>query len=750
MLGMGIAGTVIYLLPRLFDKTNNDKILFASAIGFAISIPLSLKINLFSATLANQAELGSYTTAIIISVLITSVPFFLGGIFVTLNIFHFKNDIGRVYFADLVGAGVGCLLSILFLDLFGAIIGLLVVPILSALSALIIAARNRKKTGMVVAGVVVALSVLTATIGEQSGLFEITHAKGHKLKKTKTEYIIWSPMGRIRASKHQIRIDEGVGTTVSRIRSEADLEPLKTSVMTTAYLLKQGGKVAIIGAGGGIDIWRAHMAKSSSITAVEINPGIVELMTGPLREFSKDVYFLPELDFHYEEGRHYISHSNKLFDIIQVSFVDTFTATGTESSTMSEDSLYTVEAFHEYWEHLEPDGMLTFTRWGGESRGMCETERASVLSVDMLLRHGIKEPWKHIIILRNPKEEDVVRGPGYLRLPFVGDMSALVVKKTPFTMAEVETIKQSVRLNKHRPLYIPYDNSGQPEFAKLTRVSSLKELDEAAANRYEETHYELSPPTDDNPYFFSMLKPFDFDEMEREIPDWNTDPTRTERYIGIKLLRIVILILFTLSVLFIIGPLLIRFKKVNNAISSLPMLVYFSLLGVGFIFIEISVINQFTYLFGHPIYSLAVSLFSILIFTGIGSLIFSKLTINRPFIIPLSIAVIALLAWVAYPAIIKSFMHLGIFGSAVIAILSLMPLGLVMGMALPLGVTLLSSKKQSDTIPWAFALNGVFSVTGSTMATAINMQHGFSFTFLLGAICYVIAVLMVLVFSRRG
>ena len=516
--------------------------------------------------------------------------------------------------------------------------------------------------------------------------------------------------------------------------------------MTTAYQIKQGGEVAIIGAGGGVDIWRAHLAQSKKITAVEINSGIIELMRGALRKFSSDVYFLKEVEIEYQEGRHYIGHSNKQFDIIQVSFVDTFTPTGTESSTMSESGLYTVQAFREYWQHLKPDGILTFTRWGGKKRGMGEIERASVLAVDMLLKHGVKEPWKHTVILRNPIRKDALMSRGYLSLPRAHEMAVMVVKKSPFTAAELATIKESVALYKQRPLYIPEEKVGPPQFAKFVHATTLAELKEIAEARYQKLYFDLDPPTDDRPYFFSMLRPFDFFSMAEKFPKWNETSPRKDKYIGIKLLLIVVLILFVLSLLFIVGPLFLRPRKAGQTALSLPLLLYFSLLGLGFILIEISVINQFTYLLGHPIYSLAVSLFSMLVFTGIGSLIFSKLKLKHSFFIPLLITVVAFLAWLGYPVLIEAFMQQEIFLSVVVVVLCLAPLSVMMGMGLPLGVSLLSDS-LSETIPWAFALNGVFSVTGSTLAIVFSMQEGFKFTFFTGVVCYAVATVSVIAFG---
>ncbi|MCP4600857.1 MAG: hypothetical protein GY847_10050 [Proteobacteria bacterium] len=669
--------------------------------------------------------------------------------FITLNIYYFKNDIGRIYFADLLGAGVGCLLAILFLDLFGGISGLLIVPAIGAFSALLIAYKMKSKARILVAAAIMILSLFAATKGERSDFFAIKYAKGRALPAYREGFETWSPIGRVRANKQGLSIDEGVRTTISKIRNEEELEPLWSSVLTSVYHIRQGGNVVIIGSGGGIDIWRAHLAKSKKITAVEINPGIVELMTGSLLDFSGGVYALPEVEVHCDDGRHFVSHSEQLFDVIQVSFVDTYTAAGTESSILSENSLYTVEAFDEYWQHLKSDGILTFARWAGRSRGMCETERVTVLAANMLLRHGIKEPWKHIVVLRNPRREDIMPGPGYLSRPLVYEMAVVLVKKSPFEISELSKLKVVAETYKQRPLFIPNEDAGLPRFKELAHVTSFDELNRITEARYRDEYFDLSPPTDDKPYFFSMLRPLDFTKMVKKFPGWRKSSLHTKKYMGIKILKIVITVLVLLAIVFVLGPLFIRVKRISNTIPSLFILAYFSLLGLGFIFIEISAINQFALLLGHPTYALAIGLFSILVFAGLGSLAFSKITIIRSYIIPLLITVLSLISWIVYPMVIESFMHFGIFGSSVVAIICLAPLCFTMGMALPLGVDLLSDK-LSDTIPWAFALNGVFSVTGSAFSMALSLQSGFGLTFLIGAICYGVATIVIIFFSKAA
>jgi len=749
MLGMGVAGTLMYLLPEFFHEKRKDRLLFWSSILFALSIPVSLKVDFFSAAFANFKAPTMLFSALLISIIATSLPFFFGGLFVTLNIFFFKEDIGRVYFADLLGAGVGCLVSLLVLDWIGGVMGLLALAALGALPALIIALNTRSRFSIGISAAVIVLTVICIPQGTPDAFIGIKYAKGRDLNNSPDDIIEWSSLGRVRLHNGKFRIDESVNTVILDVDDEKDIEPLRSSVMTSAYHLKKNGSVLIIGSGAGIDIWRAHWAGSRKITAVEINPGIVRIMKGPMLDRTGRVYALDELEVHCDEGRSFISHTDDVYDVIQVSFVDTFTAGGTEASALAENGLYTVEAFQDYWQHLKQDGILTFTRWGGRVNGMSEIERSCSLAVDMMLRQGIREPWKHIIALRNPAREHVIPGSGYDNMPLVGDISALMVKKIPFSSEEIARVEQVVDEFRQRPLFIPASGRSIRDFARIVTTSSLKDLRQITDAEYQKEFLDISPPTDDRPYFFSFLKPLDFLPMQKKFPDWMKDAVRMKLYMGVNVLRFVISVLFLLALVSIAGPLLARLNTIKGIMPGMPMLLYFCLLGLGFIFIEISAINQFAIFLGHPIYSLAAGLFSILVFAGLGSLVYSKIRMKHHFILLALIVCLGLAAWKLYPLLIEGFMHLDTAGRVFVTVISLAPLCFIMGMALPMGVDMLG-KRNEEVIPWAFALNGVFSVTGSALAMAMSLQSGFSSTFLVGPLCYAGAAACVLVFSRMN
>ena len=327
------------------------------------------------------------------------------------------------------------------------------------------------------------------------------------------------------------------------------------------------------------------------------------------------------------------------------------------------------------------------------------------------------------------------------------EMAVLLMKKIPFTKKELNEMKKCVTRYNHRIIFSPDEGTGLPEFKELVRTSILDELREKLKNSYDNNFFDLIPPTDNQPFFFSMLKPFDFKKMEKKFPDWQENFARSRKYSSVNLIRKLVIVLFSMAFILILVPLFIRFDRRKKYLSGSPILIYFSFLGLGFMFIEVSTINRFSLLLGHPTYSLTIVLLSILVFAGLGSLAFSKLALKKPEFILYTISIMSFISWIVHSIIVKSFLYSSFNVRAVITILSIAPLCLPMGMALPLGVQLLS-RKLEHLIHWAFALNGIFSVTGSALAMFLNLQGGYKLTFLLGVICYLSALIFLFIFKK--
>jgi hypothetical protein len=738
MLGLGMAGTAIYVLPKTFKAEKKDTLLYLSSILFCISIFMSLRLNLFAASIPYDANHTPTLGALIINILSTAMPFLFGGIYVTLNITFFKKEIGRYYFADLLGAGFGCLLAILLINRLGVFEGLLFSPCLALVAALVISAKNRSVGGLAVAALLMALSVTLSLANKDLKVFSLTHAKGRALERNPV-YEDWTPLGRITApTGDMFLIDEFIKTVIPKIEKPGDVETVKYSVMSTAYHLKKKGKVLIIGPGGGIDLVRAYWARSDEVTGVEINPGIVKAMQGPLKSDKYDIYTLPGVTVHCQEGRNFVNQSKEAFDIIQISFIDTYAAAATGSAALVENTLYTAEAFDAYWKHLEPDGFLTMARWGGNIFGTCEMERVAAMAVEMLLRHGIKDPSRHIVSLRNPSEGDLKKGVGYNQFRKAQNMASLLVKKSPFTKAEIAKIQKIAKLYKFRKFHIPGDKDGHAALKQIITAASFNQLRFVLGNLYKKAYFDLTPPTDEKPFFFSMINPFDFDEMERQKPDWRKSLVNVSKYVGVDRIRRLINILLVMSVVFILVPLLARRERNVDFISAAPMLLYFVALGLGFMFIEVATINRFTLLLGYPTYSLTVVLFSALLSSGLGSLLFERLTTRRYEVIVLAIVCTGIVFWQLHPCLIQRYIEADFFTRAMVSIASIAILFFPMGMALPLGIRVLTARANA-LIPWAFALNGVFSVTGTVFAMVLNFQGGFSLTYIVGVVCYLFA-----------
>jgi hypothetical protein len=498
---------------------------------------------------------------------------------------------------------------------------------------------------------------------------------------------------------------------------------LRDSLSGLAHYLKRDANVLIIGPGGGDDVIAARVFGQKQITAVEINPIIAHdvMSSEPFKSFSGSIYQQPDVRLVVDEGRSFIRNSQDRYDIIQATMVDTWAATAAGAFSLSENNLYTVEAFKDYATHLTDDGALTMTRWYFEPPD--QLLRLVTLTRAMMSELRISNPARHIILVRDARR-DRDRSP-----------ATYIFKKSELTDDEVRSIEDGARRNGFELLYTP-----------LTRPSNvftqmIEAPDPSAILESFPTNVE--PTRDNNPFFFNSVR---FANLWRVSEGTTQEWQKTN--LGTSILFALLGITSVLVLLFIIGPLvLVRGRALATGVrTKLSFLLYFACLGAGFIIVEVAMIQKFILFLGHPVYSLAVVLFSVLAFSAIGSYLTGRFSEERltPVLIKLlsGLVLLVILYVAALPPIFYGLVGLAREIRIVLAVVLMAPLAMVMGMPMPIGIRMLA-RSAPEIIPWAWGVNGATSVMGSVAALVIAILTGFNQALFVGAGLYLLAMVFI-------
>ena len=536
-----------------------------------------------------------------------------------------------------------------------------------------------------------------------------------------------------------LSIDAAAGTVITKYSGRADeIRHLRYDVTSLAHHLRPESDVLIIGTGGGRDVLTSLLYNPKQVTGVEINRDILDLITKDMASFTGNLAQNPKLRFVNDEARSWIERSNEKFDIIQASLIDSWAATSAGAFVLTENSLYTVEAWTEFLSHLTDRGVLTMSRWWVRSRPG-EMIRCTTLAYEALRNLGAKDPRQHVLIATTDHGDSAESPTG---------VGTIIISAKPFSAQDVATFKALCK-NMDFTLLLTPDETSMPIFAE---VLSPQTHEQAIAGY----SLNISPTTDDAPFFFNMLRLRDF--LRVDIQDqWMTN--FNVRAITILVVLFVLVVLMSIAGLFI--PLWLHERAQRaKGIPPLPLKplgrhgTYFAAIGLGFILVEISLIQRLTLFLGHPVYSLTVVLFSILLATGIGSSLVGRFVLGRASMQKRA----GVLLWLLFfgtlaltmllPHLLQAFHGVQLAPRIALATITLFAIGILMGCAFPIGLTA-ADREVSRATPWLWAINGALSVIGSVFAMILSIGVGIMITGVVGAGCYLIAVL-VFRFNRQA
>ena len=681
--------------------------------------------------ITRAGELGNGTLALIYFA--SALPFFLTGAIVSLVISETIERVDKVYFFDLLGASGGCLLLVPLLNNFGGPNTVLAAAVMLAVSSAVWYNIAGRVTGRAVAVALALVFVLLIAYNGKRHLIDITWAKGQKLPAE--SFSSWNSFSRIGVSREgdsnrlQIVIDADAATGIPDFDPAALSQPERFNLLTQgpgfAYQIRRGAKALIIGPGGGWDVTRALASGSRDITAVEINPIIAtKIMREKFAAASHRLYFRPEVHIHVEDGRSFVRRSGEKYQVLQATLVDTWASTAAGAFALSENNLYTTDAFRDYLNHLTDDGLMVFTRWGFDPPR--ESLRLISLAMSALGDLGEREPWRHIVVVR----EDAAKIKGW------GAQDTVLIFRKPITPADLASARFAVTQNHSMQLiYLPGQDIANP-FSELLKSPDPK----AFWNRYQ---FDVSPVSDDRPFFFYTVQPRDVWSFFRQGVGAAAD-SKINRALPLLFGLVGISLLATLVVL-ALPPLLLG-TKLPTEPGVRGFLGYFVFIGAGYILIQIALIQKFVLFLGHPTYALTVIVFSMLISSGFGSYFSRRLVSSRSgtrlrtVLIAVALAV-TLLALVAAP-ISESGIGLPLPIKMLITVLLIAPVGFLMGIPFPTGLSKLE-ECYPHAVRWAWSLNAASSVMGSATAIFLAVYLGLRTTLLIGGLLYLGALLVI-------
>jgi hypothetical protein len=722
LLGVGAGAILIYVRPQWFESLSLERVLARWSVlyGGLLVVAIAILVRL-DYTLGNHITAG-FVFNLTVACLVAAVPFLAAGIVIALAVRGYTSSIGRVYSFDLAGAGIGAAAVVPLLWIADAPTLVVALGAIAALAALLFAGPRAPETRL--AGGALLVVAMLVTLSATTNAFHLgTYGQKPAVER-------WTPLNRVlgylpgpKLINGDVVYDRNFGEIIPYHRGGPlpSWRLLQEGPQTIGYSLTPHGDSLVIGGGGGRDILTALSTGQRRVDVVELNRGIRDVVDKDLGSFSGSPYTLPRVHTTIGDGRSTLAERKRHYNQIQIGYVDTFSPSGAQAFALTENNLYTLEAFDDYFDHLKPGGVLNLARPVHHNGD--EALRATVLTLAALRKHGVKDPRRNVVVLLA----------NYLT-PFRSfQYGTIIAKLQPFTAAELRHIRRTARVRSTGIAFAP-GGPYRDEWAGLARARSI----DSFCHSYK---LNVCPNTDDKPFFFNMKRLGDIGGASSTAAIGVSDP--------ILILAITLAILAGLAVLAFVLPLMLVRREGRPTVGSLS---FFAAIGLGFLVLEVALIQRFVLFLGFPTYALSVVLFALLVFTGIGSLISTRAEADPRRALAAAIAVgSVLIAASAYglQPLLRSLIELSFPLRVLLTVAMLAPLGLTLGMAMPLGLRRLQGLHPAG-VPWAWGINGIASVLASVLAVFVAINFGFAITTLLALAFYLAALAHVLFWRWPG
>jgi len=748
MFGMSAGALQVYLSKKEFDGAATMRLMHRLTLGFALCVPLShLVLILVPMPVKAEAMTTQALAGILVMTVAVAVPFFLSGMVVTLALTRVPGKIGVTYAVDLIGAALGTLLVFPLLEGSNISTAFFWCGALGALGALCFLVAG----GLRLSVTTFLAAALLGWIGfANRGAVDpmrVWYPKGNSFPNVETEEYwnvhaevtfmktpskgphFWGPGKGARDYEAKIlnmAIDGAAGTVITGWDGDiASLKWAEHDVTSLPYHIRPGGETAVIGVGGGRDVLTALHFGAKSVTGIEINSILLDLQRKN-REFAK-LDGDPRVKLVHDEARSYLTRVGPSFDVLQMSLIDTWAATGAGAMTLTENGLYTLEAWRVFLNTLKPGGLFSVSRWYSPE-SVSETDRMVSLGVAALLERGVAHPAQHLALVA------------------CGKVATLVTGIDPLTPADLARIMETASRFEFGVVFTPERPAKDAQLAAIAASESREALAKACENEL----FDYTPPTDERPFFFNLLKLRGALQGEAwkdsgGVVGGNLRATGT--------LVVLFGVSFLLVVAVILLPLLSAGLPKVSASSFALSLWYFVAIGLGYMLVQIPCMQRFSVYLGHPVYALMVLLFSMISATGVGSFFSERLRLEeRPNIarnIPLAIAAAILLLSFAIQPVIDLTIGWSLLARALMVVALIGPVAFLLGLGFPTGMRLVR-RVSPDSLAWMWGINGAASVFAAVLSIVVSMAWGIHANLYAAVLLYGTLALVTPVLWKRG
>ncbi|MBN1300520.1 MAG: hypothetical protein JW995_04830 [Melioribacteraceae bacterium] len=668
------------------------------------------------------------------------IPFFTAGVFYSL-VFRIYSALSfKIYAADLIGAAIGSVGSIILLSFSGAANAVLLLTVFILALFILLKKDAIKKSIQIISYSILAMLVLfISSNGDRSLLGKIPIGQYpekdfyHVYENVSTESEIiesrWSVYGRSDLVEYshqnvvkQLFIDGAAGTQMYSFNGSLtdpgelllNLLYRNSSAVPFLYLNEsQKNRMLVIGPGGGKEVLTGLLAGVDNITGVEVNPDFVEIVKD-YKNYNGGIYTeFPNIKIVIDEGRHYAKKSEDKYDIIQMVLPSTEQIQNIDNIAANENFLLTVEALKDYLNILTNEGQLILTLHND-----WEISRLITTAFSAFEELGIqpKETVKHLMIY----ESDYA--------------PTIIIKRKKFSEYELFTVRNSLEsLPSGFPKATFYPDLSNNTSSRINNMlSAIADGKTTVDEIIEKDEYNLKPCRDDSPYFYNI---------NRGIPGY---------------ILYLFLAVAGMNIALIFYPLAQIKRKIAKTefMMVINPLIIFCAIGLGFMIIEISIFQKLILFIGSPTIALSILLGSILIGMGIGSMLGKEFikenVIKRIYSAGLAIILVGIMIFFIYPFLLEYFITLNLFYKIIICLLLMMPLGAFAGIPFPSAIQLLRESDLNTYIPWMYGLNGTFSVLGSVSAVVISLVYGFKIAFFFGLSIYLVLSVYLFLKSKEN
>jgi spermidine synthase len=759
MLGMTAGAVWVYsrrerLTPEALSTMLSDTSLLA-----AVSMPASVLVQFSLITTVTPTFTSVFGWSLLMAAM--TVPYVFAGITVSLALTRSPFPVSLVYGVDLLGAALGCAAVIGILNLMDGPTAILFAGFVAALAALVFArgATPSERQSLlsralwrrpIVAAIALALLIVVNRNTEYGFKPVMVKDRIETGQRTRTERWnsysrivayrpneaaadLWAPSPTMptgmRRQQAFLNIDGAAGTVMFQFDGTREsIDFLKYDLVNLAYHLPGIEKSAVIGVGGGRDLLSAHLFGVKDITGVELNRIFIDFHTrDPFYSAFSNLKSLPGLKLEVDDARSWFAATDQSFDLIQMSLIDTWAATGAGAFSLSENGLYTLEGWRAFTRRLTGNGVFTVSRWYNPG-DVNESGRMIALALATMMDAGAADARAHVFVARGR------------------EIATLVLSKSAFTAQQLDLLRAATTRLGFDVLVDPGAEPSSAVLRAMVHARNRIELDRAASTEA----LDLTVSTDNRPFFFNQLR-------FRHIPSMLSAMARNEVPQGVLrgnlVATIVLVLILAIAAIAVVCTIVLPLR--GAARSASPALigagtVYFALIGIGFMFAEISLLQYFGIFLGHPIYAMGVCLFSLILSTGIGSLVsgsFSLNTKSRITVWGLLVGVSLIAAQFILPEIFAIATAGALPVRIAIALAVVMPVGFLMGFAFPTGMMLIERIDRAPA-PWFWGINGATGVLASVAAVMIGMAFGINVTMILAGVCYLALIPVALRLSQ--